>query len=230
VIEGQVLTLKGDNVGTPFETPIKKGQSKITLKTQVDNPLLWNAEDPHLYKVELRLKNKKETLHTIVEKFGFRTVEFKEGNGFFVNGKKIIFKGANRHSFWPTSGRTTSKEISILDVNLMKDMNMNAVRMSHYPPDDHFLDVCDSLGMFVLDELTGWQKKYDTPVGRKLLKEMLMKDVNHPSIVVWDNGNEGGNNFDLDDDFAIYDPQKRHVIHPWNVFRGTDTQHYKGYN
>jgi hypothetical protein len=102
--------------------------------------------------------------------------------------------------------------------------------MAHYPPDAHFLDVCDSLGLFVLDELGGWQKKYDTPVGRKLVKETVMKDVNHPSIVIWDNGNEGGNNHDLVNEFAKYDPQNRKVIHPWNIFQGTDTQHYKGYD
>jgi hypothetical protein len=68
-----------------------------------------------------------------------------------------------------------SAAISIMDVNLMKDMNMNAVRMSHYPPDQHFLDVCDSLGLFVLDELTGWQNQYDTAVGKKLVKEMVRR-------------------------------------------------------
>src|SRR3712207_9408465 len=79
-----------------------------------------------------------------------------------------------------SSGRTTSRRISLADVQLMKDMNMNAVRMSHYPPDDHFLDVCDSLGLFVIDELTGWQGAYDTTVGRKLVKEMVLRDANHP--------------------------------------------------
>lgn len=228
-VEAQIKTLDGQTVGQSFAKNLKKGDSKVTVTTKVENPQTWNPEFPKLYQVEVRLKNAKGVVHTIIEKFGFRTVEFKEGNGFFVNGQKIVFKGTNRHTFWPTSGRTASKEISILDVNLMKEMNMNAVRMSHYPPDAHFLDVCDSLGLFVLDELTGWQKKYDTPVGRKLLKEMVMKDVNHPSIVIWDNGNEGGNNHDLVDDYALYDPQNRHVIHPWNIFKGTDTQHYKGY-
>jgi hypothetical protein len=229
VVEAQIKTLDGKPVGKPFATTIKKGDSKVTVRTKVDGIKTWTPESPNRYQVEVRLKNAKGTVHTLTEKFGFRTVEFKPGAGFYVNGKKVMFKGVNRHSFWPSSGRTTSKELSIMDINLMKDMNMNAVRMSHYPPDDHFLDACDSLGLFVLDELGGWQKKYDTEVGRKLLKEMMMKDVNHPSIVIWDNGNEGGNNFELDDDFAVYDPQKRHVIHPWNVFRETDTQHYKGY-
>ena len=123
-----------------------------------------------------------------------------------------------------------SKAISIMDVNLMKDMNMNAVRMSHYPPDQHFLDVCDSLGLFVLDELTGWQNKYDTIVGKKLVKEMVVRDVNHPSIIFWDNGNEGGWNTALDDQFKLYDPQNRVVLHPWEKFNGTDTRHYPDYN
>lgn len=229
-LEAQIMTLENVAVGQPFSSVITKGSEKQILKTSVTNPTTWNPESPAQYKVIVRLKNAHGVQHVVTQKFGFRTVEFKEGVGFFVNNQKIMFKGVNRHTFWPTSGRATSKAVSILDVNLIKEMNMNAVRMSHYPPDEHFLDVCDSLGLFVLDELTGWQKKYDTPVGRKLVKEMVVRDVNHPSIVIWDNGNEGGNNFDLDDDFAKYDPQQRHVIHPWNIFRGTDTEHYKGYN
>jgi hypothetical protein len=225
-IDAQVLTLSGEPVGEAFSSTLSKG-SFTTINTKIDRPRTWNPEQPNLYKVRITLTGKKGVLHTVTEKFGFRTVEFREKDGFYVNNQRVIFKGINRHTFWPTSGRTTSKEISILDVNLIKDMNMNAVRMSHYPPDDHFLDVCDSLGLFVLDELTGWQKKYDTPVGRKLLKEMIMKDVNHPSIIIWDNGNEGGNNHELVSDYALYDPQKRKVIHPWNIFQGTDTQHYK---
>ena len=229
-VEAQIYTLDGKPVGDAFTTSVKAGQEKITLKTKINQPKTWTAEYPNRYKVEIKLKDGNQVIHQLTEKFGFRTIELREGVGFFVNGKKIMFKGANRHTFWPTTGRTTSKEISLLDINLMKDMNMNAVRMSHYPPDTHFLDVCDSLGLFVLDELTGWQKRYDTPVARKLVKEMIVKDVNHPSIVIWDNGNEGGNNYDVVDDYAIYDPQNRPVIHPWAIFRGTDTQHYKGYN
>jgi beta-galactosidase/beta-glucuronidase len=137
------------------------------------------------------LSDGKTILHTINEKIGFRTVEVREHDGIYINGTKIMFKGICRHSFWPESGRTTSKKISIDDVLLMKSMNMNAVRMSHYPPDKHFLDACDSLGLYVLDELGGWQKSYDTDIGKKLVKEMVVRDVNHPCIVLWDNGNEG---------------------------------------
>jgi beta-galactosidase/beta-glucuronidase len=141
----------------------------------------------------------------------------------------VIMKGSNRHSFWPESGRTLSHDIHVMDVRLMKEMNMNAVRMSHYPPDADFLDVCDSLGLYVLDELTGWQARYDSEVGHKLVKELVIRDVNHPSVVFWDNGNEGGWNTELDNDYALYDPQKRTVIHPWEKFNGTDTRHYQDY-
>ncbi|NNU34867.1 hypothetical protein HK413_13900 [Mucilaginibacter sp. S1162] len=81
-----------------------------------------------------------------------------------------------------------------------------------------------------IDELTGWQHKYDTLVGHKLVKEMVVRDVNHPSILFWDNGNEGGFNFQLDNDYALYDPQKRTVLHPWSNFNGVDTHHYPDYN
>jgi len=139
-------------------------------------------------------------------------------------------KGVNRHSFRPETGRTLSKQNSIEDVTLMKDMNMNAVRMAHYPPDAHFLDVCDSLGLFVMDELAGWHGNYDTETGKKLLQEMIAHDANHPSIIIWSNGNEGGHNLELDQYFSAFDIQQRPVVHPWQNFGGFDTQHYREYN
>jgi hypothetical protein len=117
-----------------------------------------------------------------------------------------------------------------LDVNTMKDMNMNAVRMSHYPPDAEFLDVCDELGLYVLDELAGWHWNYDTETGTKLVKEMVTRDVNHPCILFWDNGNEGGFNTNLDNLFPEFDPQGRHVLHPWKLFGGVNTAHYQPYD
>ena len=168
--------------------------------------------------------------YIVTKKFGFRTVEVRDRDGIMLM-ERIMFRGVCRHSFWPTTGRALNKSISIEDVQLMKDMNMNAVRMSHYPPDAHFLDVCDSLGLFVLDELSGWSvPPYDTLIGKKLVKEMVTRDVNHPCIVLWDNGNEGGWNNALNGEFAKYDPQKRKVIHPWALFNGMDTQHYREWN
>jgi hypothetical protein len=229
-IEAQVQKLSGENMGKPFSVKVDTSREYQQLKADFKKPLLWSAEFPNLYRVVISIKGRQGIIHQVKQKFGFRTVELRTNDGLYVNGAKIIMKGCNRHSFWPESGRTLSHGVHLMDIKLMKEMNMNAVRMSHYPPDADFLDVCDSLGVYVLDELTGWQAKYDTVVGRKLVKELVVRDVNHPSILFWDNGNEGGFNRGLDNDYALYDPQKRTVLHPWEKFNGTDTKHYPDYN
>jgi hypothetical protein len=229
VIEAEVQTLKGKRLGASFFKKADK-EDHLTLTSTLTRPSLWSAEFPNLYQVLVTLKDGKGALHKVKQKFGFRTVELRKNDGLYVNGAKIILKGSNRHSFWPETGRTLSHNVHTLDANLMKEMNMNAVRMSHYPPDQNFLDVCDSIGLYVLDELTGWQAKYDTEVGKKLVKELVVRDVNHPSILFWDNGNEGGWNTELDNEYKLYDPQNRTVIHPFETFNGTDTKHYPDFN
>lgn len=204
---------------------------KITISGKINNIKPWSAEDPILYTAVITVWQKNKILHTITDRIGFRTVEVKPKDGVYINGVKMLFKGVNRHSHWPTTGRTTNKQLSIQDVKLMKEMNMNAVRMSHYPPDKHFLEVCDSLGMYVIDELCSWQyPPYDTKVGTILVGEMLKRDLNRPSIIFWANGNEGGFNFDLDPLFYQYDPQKRTVLHPWDSFGEINTAHYIKYD
>ncbi len=229
-LDADRVTAQIEGLGAEFSTDIGIGASNVVLKTQVKGQRNWTAETPHLYRVKVTLKKGDTPLHTITQRFGFRTVEVRPGEGLFVNGQRVRLKGCNRHSFWPESGCTTSEKISRDDVKLLKEMNMNAVRMSHYPPDAHFLDACDELGLYVLDELGGWQKKYDTEIGRQLVGEMIRRDVNHPSILFWDNGNEGGWNTELDDDFAKWDPQQRAVLHPWAAFRGINTAHYLAYS
>ncbi|MEN6334224.1 MAG: glycoside hydrolase family 2 TIM barrel-domain containing protein [Phycisphaerales bacterium] len=214
----------------PFETKLQAGQTMATIETSATGCQPWSAETPYLYAVKVELRRGEQVVHSVTKRFGFRTIQVRPGDGIYVNGQKIILKGVCRHSFWPDSGRCLSPAISVADVKLIKEMNMNAVRMSHYPPDEHFLDACDELGLYVLDELAGWQKQpYNTEIGKKLVKEMVTRDVCHPSILFWDNGNEGGWNRDLDDQFALYDPQKRTVLHPWENFGGIDTDHYETY-
>jgi hypothetical protein len=227
----QLLDADGKQFGFVRAEKVDPKQPRVVLTMDFPGVKQWSSEFPNLYTAVFTLfDNNNKPLHTISKRIGFRTIEVRERDGVYVNGIKIKFKGVNRHSFRPETGRTTSKKISIEDVLLMKDMNMNAVRMSHYPPDDHFLDVCDSLGLFVMDELAGWHGHYDTKTGSKLLKEMITHDVNHPSIVFWANGNEGGHNFDLDELFNQYDIQQRPVVHPWQLFGGIETQHYREYN
>ncbi len=222
-----------DQKVSSFEEKISDPKNgKIHISTHFEGVKLWNPEFPELYNVVCKLMDKNHSLlHQSTVRVGFRTIEVKEKDGIYVNGVKVKFKGISRHVFWPTSGRTTSKSISISDVNLIKEMNMNAVRMSHYPPDKHFLDVCDSLGLFVFNELAGWgPPAYGTGIGRKLVKEMVLRDENHPSILFWGNGNEGGWNPDLDDEFQIYDMQQRETIRPRQIFRKINTLHYFTYN
>jgi hypothetical protein len=231
-LEMRVLDQTGKPVGGPVVTVKDVALNQgAHLTEKIANPRLWTAETPNLYQLEVRLKLGDAVVHTVHQKFGFRTVELRPGHGLFVNGNRVFLKGFARHSFWPDSGRTLSEQISRHDINLMKEMNANAVRSSHYPPDRHFLDACDELGLYVFDELTGWQAKYDTDIGRKLVREMVEHDVNHPSILFWDNGNEGGFNFDLDADYAKYDPQNRTVLHPWAAYPPgiADTKHYPNY-
>ncbi len=228
-LEVRVLDLQGKPLGDPVMMAQHVALDQVAHITgKIANPRLWTAETPNLYQLEVRLKVGDAVVHTVRQRFGFRTIELRPGQGMFVNGNRIFVKGFARHSFWPDSGRTLSPQLSRDDINLMKEMNANAVRSSHYPPDRHFLDACDELGLYVFDELTGWQAKYDTEVGKKLVQELVEHDVNHPSILFWDNGNEGGFNFDLDGEYAKYDPQKRTVLHPWAAYPPgiADTKHY----
>ena len=228
-IRAQILDNKGKKL-TETTVPVKAGGDWTSLQLKVSDPALWTAETPNLYKAQFSLLDKDgKVLHNETETFGFRTIEVRESDGLYVNGVRIMVRGVNRHSFRPESGRTLSKAKNIEDVLLMKDMNMNSVRLSHYPADPEFLEACDSLGLYVMDELGGWHGKYDTPTGVRLIEGMIERDVNHPSIIWWSNGNEKGWNTELDGEFHKYDPQKRPVIHPQGNFSGFETMHYRSY-
>ena len=226
IVTAELFDLQGNEIGTPIQTKIEKGTKKVWLSGKFENVKAWSPEWPTLYNMKISLGTDDAVLHEITERIGFRTVELRKHDGFYINGEKVVFKGANRHSFWPTTGRALSEKQHIMDIELMKEMNMNAVRCSHYPPDKRFLELCDSMGLFVLDEVTGWQQGYDTIVGPKLIKETILKDENHPSVVIWDHGNEGGWDFRNEKAFQEYDIQERPVIYPWLLRNGVDTHHY----
>ena len=220
-------TLQGkEQVSCPLATSGR--ETEFTCKWS--DVKVWNTEAPELYVARLELKDRSgNVIQVREERIGFRTIEFFPQDGIYLNGTRLIVKGINRHSFSVDGGRTTSAAMSRQDALLIKEMNMNAVR-SHYPPDEHFLDMCDSLGLVYIDELSGWHGRYDTETGARLIREMVERDVNHPSVILWSNGNEGGWNTDNDSLFCKYDKfQRRHVIHPWADFDGLDTHHYPAY-
>lgn len=239
--EGYVLdvSIRGLKDGKPLRTVQGKEQVSCPLSTsgreteftcKWSDVKVWNIEAPELYVARLELKDRSgNVIQVREERIGFRTIEFFPQDGIYLNGTRLIVKGINRHSFSVDGGRTTSATMSRQDALLIKEMNMNAVR-SHYPPDEHFLDMCDSLGLVYIDELSGWHGRYDTETGARLIREMVERDVNHPSVILWSNGNEGGWNTDNDSLFCKYDKfQRRHVIHPWADFDGLDTHHYPAY-
>ena len=243
-----IVDAKGKTVGKSAPLSITSDGARADFN--VKDIKAWNAEEPHLYTAIFKLKDTAgKVLHTERQKFGFRTIEYRHsyleseasrketGNhvygckedGLFINGQKVIIKGANRHSFRPETGRTLSKAKNIEDVLLIKSMNMNAVRLSHYPADPEFLDACDSLGLYVECEQPGWHWAHETIIGSQIVEEMVTRDVNHPSIIFWSNGNEGGFNYELEPVFSKFDPQQRVVLYPWANRNGFETKHYRSW-
>jgi beta-galactosidase/beta-glucuronidase len=228
-LEAQVCTLDGKPVGSLFEDTVRAGSDRVSLAGSLTGIKPWTAETPNLYNIRFSLKNGSTVKHIVTERFAFRTIEVRPGDGLYINGSKVLIKGVNRHSFRPETGRTLSKQANYDDVRLIKSMNMNAVRLSHYPSDPEFLDACDELGLYVMTELASWHQHYDTETGKQLVREVVTRDANHPSVIWWSNGNEGGWNTELDADFAIWDLQKRPLIHPQGNFGGFETMHYRSY-
>ncbi|MDT0318500.1 glycoside hydrolase family 2 TIM barrel-domain containing protein [Streptomyces millisiae] len=159
----------------------------------------WSAEVPRLYDGELATSGERVPL-----RIGFRTVGVVDGV-FRANGRRILFRGVNRHEFHPETGRTLDLETMRRDILLMKRHNINAVRTSHYPPHPAFLDLCDELGLWVVDEcdlethgfceFPGWRgnpvaDKRWTPALLDRARRLVERDKNHPSVVVWSLGNE----------------------------------------
>lgn len=225
----QLLDKNGKLLGQSIETPVKNGSDKIVVSGKFNNIKTWTPETPNLYYIQFTLSDNDKVKHVIKERIGFRTIEVRKSDGIYINNQRVMIKGVNRHSFRPETGRTLSKKNNYDDVKLIKAMNMNAVRLSHYPSDPEFLDACDELGLYVMVELAGWHGKYDSNVGAKLVQEMVKRDVNHPSVTWWSNGNEGGHNLEIDKEFAPLDPQKRPVLHPQKNFGGFETMHYRSY-
>lgn len=203
-IEFQVLDPNGKPLGEPSRVTAAE---KADIKKQFSMIRTWNPENPHLYQIVLTLKDaSQQVLYTFTKKFGFRSVESKP-DGIYVNGIKVVFKGMNRKSAELGNARS-SEEAYLSDINTMKDLNMNAVRLSYYPVDPHYFDLCDSIGLFVISELTGGSKPKD------MVKEIVFSGLNHPSVVCWSTGPEHAGNKELDKEFAAYDVQNRYVIHP----------------
>ena len=209
---------------------LTRGSDNIRIECKLKGAKQWSAEAPNRYEAVFALADESgKTLHIERQKFGFRTIEVREHDGIYVNNQKVMFRGVNRHSFRPETGRTLSYAKNLEDVQLIRSMNMNAVRLSHYPADPEFLDICDSLGLYVINEQPGWHWAHNTITGSALVESMVKRDHNHPSVIFWTNGNEGGFNMELDPVFHQFDLQKRAVLYPWADVHGVETKHYRSW-
>lgn len=201
------------SAGFAFE---QDGTQQLKLAAPVTNPLKWSAEKPNLYTLLITVMDDQgQVLEALSCKVGFRTFEIQDGL-MKINGKRIVFKGTNRHEFSCDTGRALSKEDMITDIKLMKLHNINAVRTSHYPNQSVWYELCDEYGLYVIDE-TNLETHGSWQYGQKELHEgnvpgsrpewranvidrcnsMMQRDKNHASVIIWSLGNEsfGGDNF-----------------------------------
>jgi beta-galactosidase len=163
---------------------------------EVPRPRLWSAEDPALYTVEVTLEGGER----VACRTGFRRVELRDGR-LLVNGRAVRICGVNRHEHDDTRGRAVTRESMEADLRLMKRFNVNAVRTSHYPNDPYWLDLCDRHGLYVIDEANIEAHAYYDEVCRdprylaafvERVRNMVERDKNHPSVILWSLGNESG--------------------------------------
>lgn len=189
--------------------------SRIQFRQQLPAVHAWSAETPYLYTLFLTLKNKEgKVLEVIPQRIGFRSIGISNRN-LLVNGKRVLLKGVNRHEHNPTAGHTLTKADMEKDMEMMKKLNVNAVRHSHYPPDPYWMELCDKYGLYVVDEanIESHGRYYDLEFtlanDRQWLKphldriqRMYERDKNHPAVIIWSLGNEAGNGTNM---YTAYD-------------------------
>ncbi len=204
-------------------------EDAFSIPIEVENVECWSAERPYLYNLTIILRDSSfREIETINQKVGFRTMEMKNGI-MCINGKRIIFKGVNRHEFNNKKGRCVTVEDMLFDVKFMKRHNINAVRTCHYPNQSMWYDLCDEYGIYLIDETNlethgSWSDGERDPMvvvpgdrpewGDIVIdraNSMLQRDKNHPSVVIWSCGNEsygGLNIFNMSEHFRKYDPSR----------------------
>ena len=179
--------------GTPLtqfqqEVAIPEGRSSVQLDPHdVDNIRRWDPDDPNMYVVRACLKQGDATLDTIDDDIGFRSAECR-ADGLFVNGRRIVVVGMDRHQSYPYIGYSIGRRAQRADADLLKQYGMNTVRTSHYMQSQYFLDRCDEIGMLVFEEIPGWQHIGDADWKDQAVRnteEMVLQWRNHPSVFLW---------------------------------------------
>ena len=192
-IAQSILDASGKQIATVSENvpaPDFYKTTDYTSKLQVNNPLLWDIENPNLYRLVTEIKQDGKIIDHYVTSFGIRTIKFDAEKGFFLNGKSVKLKGTNNHQDHAGIGTALPDELQYFRIKKLKEMGSNAYRCSHHPPTPELLEACDKLGMLVIDE-TRLMGINDYHLNN--LKRVIERDRNHPSIFCWSVGNEEWN-------------------------------------
>ncbi|MBM3730937.1 MAG: DUF4981 domain-containing protein [Actinobacteria bacterium] len=197
---GRVRKTVESAVASDVRPYVFAGHSAVA-ECEVSKVRAWSAETPHLYGVTISLVDPSGVVHeTVEQRVGFRCVEIVEGD-FLVNGRRVMFQGVNRHDHHPERGKAVTVDDMRADILAMKQHNVNAVRCSHYPNDPRFLDLCDEIGLYVVDEANVESHAWNTslchdpryrPTIMSRISRMVERDRNHACVVMWSLGNESG--------------------------------------
>lgn len=163
-------------------------KEEVTISKKIENVEVWDVEQPNLYVLVTEVYRKEQLLDRHEVTFGFREISFCP-DGFYLNGRKVILRGLNRHQSFPYVGYAMPKSMQVQDAKILKEeLALNAVRTSHYPQSQDFIDACDELGLLVFTEIPGWQHIGDEEwqeVAIQNVKDMVQQYRNHPSICLW---------------------------------------------
>ncbi len=196
------IEIKTEIAGHEMDSGTQKidanAELEIVLNAEIDSVEVWSPENPKLYMLETKLYNNGNVVDDLLDRVGFRTVEVKDTK-IYLNGEEMYMNGFNRHEDYAGVGCAIPMQLMVQDIELMRDMNANAVRTCHYPNDELFLDLCDEYGMLV------WEENHARGIGienmrnphfeeqcEDCIKEMIENHYNHPSIVIWGILNECG--------------------------------------
>ena len=184
----------------------KQVVSSTSEKMKVNNPRLWSCDSPVMYRLVTKVKDSRGRLtDEVVTPFGFRDIRFDANTGFWLNGKNMKLKGMCLHQDAGSLGVGVPDEVWLRRLKAMKEIGSNAIRCSHNPPSPEFLTICDTLGLLVLDEaFDKWKSGYYEPFyddnAHKDISDMVLRDRNHPSVIVWSIGNEVSEAWKTDDE------------------------------